>query len=107
MTVWAIAAFLLYEVTVHLLNVDLGAMFAAAAPIVPLIVILVGFLPGCDPQIVLTSLYSTGTVPLAALLGKAISNEGDALSPAITLTPGAAVVATSKAPCRRYWWRTR
>jgi hypothetical protein len=33
-------------------------------------------------------------VPFASLIGNAISNDGDALFPAIALTPRAAIVAT-------------
>ncbi len=93
-TVWVIAAFLLYEVTVHVTAVDLAGLLAGAAPLVVLIAILFGFLPGCGPQIIVTSLYLSGGIPLAALLGNAISNDGDALFPAIALAPRAAVVAT-------------
>ena len=93
-TVWVVAAFLMYEVTVHVFSIDLAAVFAGVAFFIPLIAVLVGFLPGCGPQIVVTSLYLTGALPLAALLGNAISNDGDALFPAIALAPRAAVVAT-------------
>lgn len=93
-TVWVIAAFLVYELGVHFTGADLGSWFEVWAPIVPLIAVLVGFLPGCGPQIVVTSLYLTGVIPMAALLGNAISNDGDALFPAIALAPGAAIVAT-------------
>jgi hypothetical protein len=34
-------------------------------------------------------------VPFAALIGNAISNDGDALFPAIALNPKAAIVATA------------
>jgi hypothetical protein len=60
----------------------------------PLIAVLIGFLPGCGPQIIVTGLYLTGAIPMAALLGNAISNDGDALFPAIALAPRAAIVAT-------------
>ena len=56
--------------------------------------IAVGFIPGCGPQIVVTSLYLNGSLPLSAQLGNAISNDGDALFPAIALAPRAALVAT-------------
>ena len=93
-TVWASAAFLVYELGVHFSGVDLGRWFEGWAPITPLIAVLVGFLPGCGPQIVVTTLYLTGAIPMAALLGNAISNDGDALFPAIALAPKAAIVAT-------------
>ena len=42
----------------------------------------------------MTTLYINGVIPFAALIGNAISNDGDALFPAIALNPRAAVVAT-------------
>ncbi|MEQ8799926.1 MAG: putative manganese transporter [Salinisphaeraceae bacterium] len=93
-TVWVIAAFLLFELGVHFTGADLGAWFAVWAPLTPLLAVLVGFLPGCGPQIIVTTLYLTGAIPMAALLGNAISNDGDALFPALALAPRAALVAT-------------
>lgn len=93
-TVWVIAAFLAFELGVHFTGAELAAWFEVIAPLTPLIGVLVGFLPGCGPQIIVTTLYLTGVIPVAALLGNAISNDGDALFPAIALAPRAAVVAT-------------
>jgi hypothetical protein len=93
-TVWVIAAFLLFELGMHFTGADLGQWFAAWAPLAPLVAVLVGFLPGCGPQIIVTTLYLTGVIPMGALLANAISNDGDALFPAIALAPRAAVVAT-------------
>ncbi|MDX1609186.1 MAG: putative manganese transporter [Halofilum sp. (in: g-proteobacteria)] len=93
-TVWVIAAFLVFELGVHFSGADLGAWFRVWAPLTPLIAVLVGFLPGCGPQIIVTALYLSGAIPLAALLGNAISNDGDALFPALALAPQAAIVAT-------------
>jgi hypothetical protein len=42
-----------------------------------LIAILFGFLPGCGPQIVVTTFYLNGFIPLSAEIGNAISNDGD------------------------------
>ncbi len=93
-TVWVLAAFLLFELGVHFSGADVGGWFAGWAMLTPLIAVLVGFLPGCGPQIIVTTLYLTGAVPMAALLANAISNDGDALFPAIALAPKAAIVAT-------------
>ena len=41
-----------------------------------------------------TTLYLNGIIPLSAQIGNAISNDGDALFPAIALHPKAAVIAT-------------
>ena len=93
-TAWVVFAFLAYELGVHFSGVDLAAAFALWAPLVPLVAVLVGFLPGCGPQIVVTTLYLTGSLPLSAQLGNAISNDGDALFPALALAPKAALLAT-------------
>ena len=60
----------------------------------PMVGLAVGMLPGCGPQILVTSLYISGAVPLSAQLANAISNDGDALFPAIALAPKAALVAS-------------
>ena len=56
--------------------------------------ILFGFLPGCGPQVVVATFYLNGFIPLSAEIGNAISNDGDALFPAIALAPKAAIIAT-------------
>jgi hypothetical protein len=93
-TVWVIVGFLLYELGVHFTGIDLAVLFETWAPLVPLLAVLVGFLPGCGPQIVITSLYITGAMPLSGQLANAISNDGDALFPALAIAPKAAAVAT-------------
>lgn len=91
---WVVFAMVGYELVVAALDIDVAAMLAVAGPLVILAAIAVGFIPGCGPQIVVTSLYLSGALPLAAQLGNAISNDGDALFPAIAAAPRAAVVAT-------------
>lgn len=93
-SVWVIGAYLAYDYVVAYAGVDLESAFATVAPLLPLIAIVVGFIPGCGPQVLVTTLYINGVIPFAALIGNAISNDGDALFPAIALNPKAAVVAT-------------
>ena len=93
-TGWVILAFLAYELTVHLGEFDLEAIFKSYYFFIPLIAILIGFLPGCGPQILVTTLYLNGIIPLSAQIGNAIANDGDALFPAIALHPKAAFIAT-------------
>ncbi|MGF1604806.1 MAG: putative manganese transporter [Rhodothalassiaceae bacterium] len=93
-TVWVVVGFLVYELGIHFTGVDLATWFDTWAPLVPLVAVLVGFLPGCGPQIIVTTLYISGALPLSAQLGNAISNDGDALFPTIALAPRAAVLAT-------------
>ena len=93
-TSWVIAAFVLYEISVLWLGLDIAALFKDYALFMPLIACLVGLLPGCGPQIIVTTLYIQGFIPFSALIANAISNDGDALFPAIALVPKAAVIAT-------------
>jgi hypothetical protein len=93
-TVWVISAYLVYELGIYYTGADLQAWFNVWAPVVPLIGVAVGLLPGCGPQIVVTTLYLNGIIPLSAQLGNALSNDGDALFPAIALAPKTAAIAT-------------
>ena len=93
-TVWVVIAYLVYELGIHFSGIDLKSWFALWAPLAPMIGVVIGFLPGCGPQIVVTTLYLNGVVPLSAQLGNAISNDGDALFPAIALAPRTAIIAT-------------
>lgn len=93
-SIWVIAAYLAYDYLVTLAGFDLEAAFSAVAPLLPLIAIGIGFIPGCGPQVLVTTLFINGLIPFSALLGNAISNDGDALFPAIALNPKAAIVAT-------------
>ena len=93
-TVWVIAAYLMFELTIYFTGVDLQALFDGLAVFTPLMAIIIGFLPGCGPQVLVTTMYLAGYVPLSAQIGNAISNDGDALFPAIAIAPRVAVVAT-------------
>ena len=73
---------------------DLKAAFQTAGIFMPAIGVVIGLLPGCGPQVLTTSLYLQGIIPLSAQLGNAISNDGDALFPALTVAPRASLVAT-------------
>ena len=91
---WVICGFLAFEVFMFFTSIDLKDLFSNWLLFVPLIAILFGFLPGCGPQIVVTTFYLNGYIPLSAEMGNAISNDGDALFPAIALAPKAAIIAT-------------
>ncbi|WP_299036650.1 putative manganese transporter [uncultured Pseudokineococcus sp.] len=56
---------------------------------------LVGLVPGCAVQIVLTSLYLTGAVPISTLLANAVSQDGDALIPLLALRRRSALLASA------------
>lgn len=91
---WVIIAFLIFELSIHFSGFDLAKFFAQWGNLTPFIAITIGLLPGCGPQIIATSLYLSGAIPLSAQLGNAISNDGDALFPAIALAPKMALMAT-------------
>ena len=93
-TLWVICGFLMFELFMYFTSIDLKAFFNIWLPLVPLVAILFGFLPGCGPQIIVTTFYLNGYIPLSAEIGNAISNDGDALFPAIALAPKAAIIAT-------------
>lgn len=93
-SVWVICAYLAYDYAAEFGGLDLAAWFGAVAPILPLIAVIVGFVPGCGPQVLVATLYINGVIPFAALIGNAISNDGDALFPAIAVNPRAAIAAT-------------
>ena len=93
-TGWVIIAFLMFEVSLFVTGFELASLFDGLAIWVPLMAVAIGLLPGCGPQVIVTTLYLTGVVPLSAQIGNAISNDGDALFPAIALAPKAAIVAT-------------
>ena len=59
-----------------------------------MIAVLIGFLPGCGPQLLVTTMFIAGFLPLSAQIGNAISNDGDALFPALAISPKVALVAT-------------
>ncbi|TVQ84227.1 MAG: hypothetical protein EA357_03975 [Micavibrio sp.] len=93
-TTWVIAAFLVFELGFYWSLFDLRALFHLSAPFIPLIATLIGFIPGCGPQIIVTTLYLNGIAPFSAQIANAISNDGDALFPAIALAPKTAILAT-------------
>ena len=93
-TTWVICGFLVFEIFMFFTLIDLKSFFDIWLPFVPLVAILFGFLPGCGPQVVIATFYLNGFIPLSAEIGNAISNDGDALFPAIALAPKAALIAT-------------
>ncbi len=92
--VWVIIGFLCFEFIMLATGWDLSQFASSAPGLTILIAILVGSIPGCGPQILTTTLYLNGAIPLSAQIGNAISNDGDALFPALALAPKAALLAT-------------
>jgi hypothetical protein len=76
------------------LNLNLKGLFEGWYALTPIIAIVLGLLPGCGPQVLVTTMYLAGLIPLSAQIGNTISNDGDALFPAIAISPRVAIVAT-------------
>ncbi|MHA6267020.1 putative manganese transporter [uncultured Aliiroseovarius sp.] len=93
-SVWVIGAYLAYDYVAEFAGLDIELLFQSIAPLLPLMAIIVGLIPGCGPQVLVATLFLNGVIPFASLVGNAISNDGDALFPAIALNPKAAIVAT-------------
>ena len=93
-SVWVALGFLSFEMLVYFTTLDLRSMFQGLGALSVILATLIGFIPGCGPQIIITTLYLNGVIPLSAQLANAISNDGDALFPALALTPRAALYAT-------------
>jgi hypothetical protein len=93
-SIWVIGAYLAYDYLDAYAGLDLAATFNSIAPLLPLMGVLIGLVPGCGPQVLVTTMYVNGLIPFSALMGNAVSNDGDALFPAIALNPRAAIWAT-------------
>lgn len=91
---WVILAFIAFEFTTYMSGLDVADSLSNWGVWMPLAGLTVGMLPGCGPQILVTSLYLSGAAPFSAQIANAISNDGDALFPAIAMAPKAAFVAT-------------
>ncbi len=93
-TVWVVVGFLFFDLGIYLTGFNIKNLFEVILPITPLIAVFIGVIPGCGPQILTATLYLNGHIPLSAEIGNAISNDGDALFPAIAICPKDAILAT-------------
>ena len=93
-TVWVIVGFLVFDLGIYFTGIDFKKLFEVILPLTPLLAIFIGFVPGCGPQILTATLYLNGYIPFSAEIGNAISNDGDALFPAIAICPKDAILAT-------------
>lgn len=92
-TTWVVVAFVGYELAVVTTGLDVGTL-----PTIGLLGVvagaLLGLVPGCGPQLVLTGLYAQGALPLSVLAANALSQDGDALIPLLASDRRAAVLAS-------------
>jgi len=93
-TSWVVVAFLLFELVMLYGDLKIENIFQQFGTFGPVVGVVIGMIPGCGPQIITTSLYLSGAIPLSVQIGNAISNDGDALFPAIALSPKVALIAT-------------
>lgn len=93
-TVWVVAGFLFFDLGMYFTGIDFKKLFDVMVPLTPFLAIFIGFIPGCGPQILTATLYLNGYIPFSAEIGNAISNDGDALFPAIAICPKEAILAT-------------
>lgn len=91
---WILIGMLLYKSLDFIASIDIISIMGQNVYWMPLIAAVVGLIPGCGPQILVTTLYVNGAIPFAAQIANAISNDGDALMPAIAMRPKQALVAT-------------
>ena len=92
-TVWVIAAFLIYEVGSVVSPFGLQDTFSGGEVWMPVIGTLVGLLPSCGPQVLFTDFYLRDFVDLPGLVANGISNDGDALLPMLAIAPRAALLS--------------
>ncbi len=93
---WVFIAFLLYNIGIDLLGGEkiLSSLILKSGFMVVITAIIIGLIPGCGPQILLTTLFLTGTIPFSALIANAICNDGDALFPLLALNKKASIMVT-------------
>jgi hypothetical protein len=92
-TTWVALAYLLTTWVIELGGVDLSAVVSTAGLAGVALGALIGLVPGCAPQVLLTGLYATGAVPLPTLLANAVSQDGDALFPLLFMDRRASALA--------------
>jgi hypothetical protein len=93
-TFWVLCGFFGYGVLESYFHLNLAGLLQSWVWLTPLVAVIIGFIPGCGPQVVVATLFVNGVIPLSAQLANAISNDGDALFPAVAIAPKASVIAT-------------
>ena len=91
---WIFIGMLGYKIVFDIMNFDVASFINANIYYLPIVATVIGFIPGCGPQIVLTTFYVNGLIPFAAQVANTISNDGDSLMPAIAMQPKKALLAT-------------
>jgi len=91
---WIFIGMIGYKAAFAIMHFDVASFINSNIYYLPIAATIIGFIPGCGPQIVLTTFYVNGLIPFAAQVANTISNDGDSLMPAIAMQPKKALLAT-------------
>ena len=91
---WILIGVLTYKAIFMLTHFDVQTFVNKNIYYTPLLTAIIGLIPGCGPQIIVTTFYINGMIPFSAQVSNALSNDGDALFPALALQPKKALMAT-------------
>lgn len=91
---WVFIGMACFEIIIMFAKIDVQSFVSLHKYYMPFMAMLVGLIPGCGPQIVFTTMYIAGLVPFSAQVSNTISNDGDALMPAIAMQPKKALLVT-------------
>ena len=93
---WVFIAYALYEIGVYSVGGEdvINGWLMSAGFTAVVVGALVGLIPGCGPQIIFATLFLQGSIPFAALLANAISQDGDALFPLLVMDRKSSLWAT-------------
>lgn len=92
---WLLLAALVVEGLISGLGLEPSAWFTQVMWLAPIFGMGIGLIPGYGPQVALVTLFLAGQAPLAAVAANVVSNDGDALFPALVKSPSAAALATA------------
>jgi hypothetical protein len=92
--VWVTAAYFAFYAFNAWSGVDMTALVRAAGAWAVVGGAVIGLIPGCGPQIVVTTLFIQGMVPFSVLIANVLSQDGDALFPLLSLHKKSAFLAT-------------
>ena len=94
-TFWVLIAYLAFEFTLLFSGTTEGDLAKYGSGIFAVVVAsTIGLIPGCGPQIITITAYTNNLISFPALVGNAISQDGDALFPLLVRHKMASLWAT-------------
>lgn len=93
-TVWVALADTLFELAQGYAAGTLRALLSGDRVAVAVAAALIGAIPGCGPQIFLARLFTSGNLPLAAIVANTVGQHGDAIFPLLARTRRTALWVT-------------